>query len=114
MAGRRAERVGRQVVQTLATLLESEVNDPRVRGVTLTAASASDDLRNVRVYWTSFGDAAAVAEAREGLAKAAGFLRRELARGMALRYVPSLSFEYDESIRRAERIEGLLRPKDEA
>lgn len=113
MAGRRAERVGRQVVQTLATLLESGVNDPRVRGVTLTAASASDDLRNVRVFFTAFGDEAAVKEAGVGLAKAAGFLRRELARSLALRYVPDLAFEFDESILRAARIENLLRDKEE-
>jgi ribosome-binding factor A len=108
MAGRRAERVGRQVVQTLAMLLESGVNDPRLSGITFTSASATDDLRNVRVFFSVFGGDEAVVAAREGLKAASGFLRRELAHLMRLRYVPLLSFEHDASIVRAERIEKLL------
>lgn len=109
MAGRRAERVSRQVVQTLATVLEEGVNDPRLSGVTFTSATATDDLRTVRVHFTVFGDDAARDAAAEGLKAASGFLRRELAHGLALRYVPSLVFEYDSSVRTAERIDRLLR-----
>jgi ribosome-binding factor A len=111
MPGRRAERVGRQVVQTLANVVESGVHDPRLHGITFTSASATDDLRTVRVYFTVFGDALRD-EAAEGLKAAAGYLRRELARGLNLRYVPSLVFEYDESVTTAERIERLLHEKD--
>lgn len=109
MSGRRAERVGRQVVQTLATVVESGVRDPRLFGITFTSAAATDDLRTVRVFFSVFGDDAARAEAAEGLKAASGYLRRELARGLALRYVPSLVFEYDASLHTAERIEKLLR-----
>jgi len=109
MAGRRAERVGRQVVQTLATVVETGVHDPRLVGVTFTSAVATDDLRTVRVYFTIFGDEAFRLAAADGLKAAAGYLRRELARGLALRYVPSLVFEYDESVHTAERIDKLLR-----
>ena len=109
MAGRRAERVGRQVVQVLAALLESGVRDPRLVGVTLTSAAATDDLRTVRVWFCVFGDQAAAKAAGEGLRAASGYLRRELAQRMSLRYAPSLLFEYDESVRTAERIEQLLR-----
>ncbi|MFN2425710.1 MAG: 30S ribosome-binding factor RbfA [Candidatus Binatia bacterium] len=109
MAGRRAERVGRQVVQTLASVVESSVHDPRLVGITFTSAAATDDLRTVRVYFTVFGDESARVAAAEGLKAASGYLRRELARGLALRYVPSIVFEYDASLNTAERIEKLLR-----
>lgn len=108
MAGRRAERVGRQVVQSLATVVENGVHDPRLVGLTFTSAQATDDLRNVRVFFTVFGGAGAVTAAAEGLQKASGFLRRELAHRMSLRYVPNLHFEYDETLYKAERIEKLL------
>lgn len=101
--------MGRQVVQALATIVESEVHDPRLPGITFTSASATDDLRTVRVFFSVFGDEAAVAAAREGLKAASGFLRRELAHRLELRYVPSLVFEYDESIHTAARIDKLLR-----
>lgn len=113
MAGRRAERVGRQVVQALAAVAESGAHDPRLAGITFTSAAATDDLRTVRVFFSVFGDEAAVTAAREGLKAAAGFLRRELAHRLALRYVPSLIFEYDESLHTADRIDKLLREERE-
>lgn len=111
MAGRRAERVGRQVVQALASIVESGVHDPRLRAVTFTSATATDDLRTVRVFFTVFADDGARTEAAAGLKAASGFLRRELAHRLSLRYVPSLIFEYDESVLTAERIDRLLRER---
>ena len=111
MAGRRAERVGRQVVQALAAAVASGVGDPRLAGLTFTSATATDDLRTVRVFFTVFGDDAAIATAREGLKAASGFLRREVAHRLSLRYAPTLHFEFDESIRTAERIDKLLETK---
>ena len=107
-AGRRAERVARQVVQSLATIVESEANDPRLVGVTFTGARMTDDLRNVRVFFCVFGDAKAAREAAFGLEKANGFLRRELARRLELRYVPTLAFELDDTVVTAERLEALF------
>lgn len=115
MAGRRAERVGRQVVQSLASVVESGVHDPRLFGITFTSASASDDLRNVRVFYTVFGEDKAVRDAaRDGLKAATGFLRRELAHRMSLRYVPALSFVYDSTVYTSERIDQLLRESPES
>ncbi len=112
MPGRRAERVSRQVVQTLANVVESGVHDPRLKGITFTSANATDDLRSVRVYFTVFGDFAARDAAAEGLKAASGYLRRELAHELSLRYVPALHFEYDETLETAERIEKLLHRED--
>jgi ribosome-binding factor A len=112
MPGRRAERVSRQVVQTLANVVESGVHDPRLKGITFTSAIATDDLRTVRVFFTVFGDFAARDAAAEGLKAASGYLRRELARGLSLRYVPALHFEHDETLETAERIEKLLHRED--
>ena len=114
MAGRRAERVGRQVVQTLASVVETGVHDPRLRGLTFTSAAATDDLKTVRVYFTTFGDQSTRKAAREGLRAASGYLRRELAHRMSMRHVPSLIFEYDESIGTAARIESLLHEDEES
>lgn len=100
--------MGRQVVQALAAAVSEGVGDRRLAGITFTSATATDDLRNVRVYFSVFGDDEAIAEAREGLKAASGYLRREVAQRLALRYAPTLHFEFDESLRTAERIEKLL------
>lgn len=96
-------------MHALAEILEAGAHDPRLTLVTFTAARMSDDLRTLRVFYTCMGGAGQVAEAKAGLAKAEGYLRSALAERLALRYVPSLSFEYDETMARAERIENLLR-----
>ncbi len=101
-------------MQALASAVESEVNDPRLAGITFTSAAATDDLRTVRVWFTVFGDDAAIEAAREGLKAASGFLRREIAHRLALRYAPALLFDYDASISTAERIDRLLREKPES
>lgn len=112
MPGRRAERVSRQVIQTLANVAESGVHDPRLKGVTFTSAVATDDLRNVRVFFSVFGDLSDRDAAAEGLKAASGYLRRELAHQLSLRYVPTLHFEYDETLETAERIEKLLHKEE--
>ncbi|HYC54849.1 MAG TPA: 30S ribosome-binding factor RbfA [Candidatus Binatia bacterium] len=109
MAGRRAERVARQVVQALASILEEGTHDARLSRVTLTDARMSDDLKHARVFFACFGGQDEAAQAWEALAAATGFLRRELGTRLALRSIPALVFEYDESSARAERIEKLLK-----
>lgn len=108
MPGRRAQRVGKQVVHALASIVESEAHDPRLAGITFIDARATDDLRHVRVYYAVFGDAEAAAGAAAALSAASGFLRREVAQRLDLRHAPTLSFELDDAGRRIERIEKLL------
>ncbi len=54
-------------------------------------------------------------EVGQGLAKAKGFLKRELGKRLQLRYVPELSFFYDPSFEYGSKIERLLKEirKDE-
>lgn len=108
MSGRRADRVGREIVQALAEIVARELSDPRVGMVTFTSADVSDDLRNARVFYSRLGDPSELPECAEALRRASGFLRRETARRLSLRYAPQLRFEYDETLTRAERLDNLL------
>lgn len=96
-------------MHALAEILEAGAHDPRLELVTFTGARMSDDLRSLRVFYSCMGDAAAAEEAKAVLAKAQGYLRSAIAQRLALRYVPALSFEFDETAANAERIESLLR-----
>jgi ribosome-binding factor A len=44
----------------------------------------------------------------EGLRRAAGFLRSQLARRLKLYTTPELRFEYDESVARGDRLSRLI------
>lgn len=102
----RSRRVAEQIRNELADILWREVQDPRVKGVTITAVEVSTDLEHAKVWFTLLtGDAK---EAARGLQRAVGFMRRELGHRMRLRMVPSLSFQYDESVERGAHLSHLI------
>lgn len=94
MQGKRANRVGVLIKEEICRLILRSVKDPRIGFVTVTRVRVSDDLRHARIYIA----AAKGGEALIGLKSAAGFLRGELGRRIALRYAPELLFFLDESL----------------
>ncbi|MDH5492348.1 MAG: 30S ribosome-binding factor RbfA [Myxococcales bacterium] len=109
--GSRPTRVAGAIQAELASLLmRGIVRDPRARDVVITHVSITSDLQSVRVYVRKLGEVS-LAEAEGAviaLTRASGFLRRELAPAITIRRVPELSFEWDESIDRAQRMESIL------
>ena len=106
MANQRNRRVAEQIRQELAAILMREMKDPRVVGVTFTAVEVTADLEHAKVWFTTFNDDHSAAQ--QGLSKAAGFLRSELAHRMKVRTVPKLNFLYDESVERGAKLSKLI------
>ncbi|MCP4748432.1 MAG: 30S ribosome-binding factor RbfA [Desulfobacteraceae bacterium] len=104
----RSERVGGLIKQVIAEMLKKRISDPRIADVTLTGIKLSRDLRVATIYFSITGDKACRQEALNGLNRACGFFKRELAQQLDLRYMPDLKFFYDESIDYGARIEQLL------
>jgi ribosome-binding factor A len=104
----RPDRVGEAIRDELSQLLAREVHDPGIGFITLTKVSVTPDLQLARVYYTLLGDEKARSETAKALKRAAPFLRRHLGARIRLRRVPELTFFYDESIARADRIEQIL------
>jgi ribosome-binding factor A len=107
-AGRRARRVGEQILQEMAYLILEKVKDPRVSDVTLTGIRLSNDLKQARVYYSVLGDENRAARAQAGLESAKGFIKREIGLRLSLRYVPELRFIHDTSLVAGSRMERLL------
>ena len=102
---RRVDRINGLLRQELSQLLSREVKDPRLGGVVcITEVETSNDLRNARVYLSVMGDKETKHNALTGIESAASFLRRELKHRLALRYVPFLKFELDDSIENADHL----------
>jgi len=109
MPSRRTTQVGSLIKEELSDLLRRELKDPGLGFVTLTDVEVSPDLRSARVYFSVLGEEGAVEQSQAALERASGFLRRELAQRLTLRYVPELQFVLDRSMERAQRISDLLR-----
>ena len=105
MTAARSARIADQIQRELAELIR-DLRDPRIGLVTLTGVELSRDQSHAKVFFTVLGSDAA--EAGEGLQRAAGFLRSELARRLTTRKVPELHFSYDESVERGVRLSRLI------
>jgi len=104
----RNRRIADQIQRELSELLRLELRDPRVHMVTLTGVEVSPDNAHAKVFFTMIGNEAQIESCTHGLNSAAGFLRSQLSHRLTLRVVPSLSFEYDESIDRGVRLSKLI------
>jgi ribosome-binding factor A len=104
----RADRVADQIRMEVADILMRKIKDPRVRSVTVTDVELTNDLRIARVFVTALGTEAETKDVFAGLAKARGFVRSELGRRLALRYLPEIVFVKDVSGARADRVLQLL------
>lgn len=103
-------RAGELVRRALADIIaEGAIHDPAVAGVpvTVTEARMSPDLRHATVFVAAMGqtDRAKLAKA---LDRTAGYLQRELARRIDLRFTPKLRFEADDRFDEAAHVDEVL------
>lgn len=105
----RTRRIGEQLQRELAELIRSELNDPRIGMVTVSAVEVTRDLAHAKVFVAMLGADAEHTEASlEALASAAGYLRKLLGQRLRLRTIPALHFHYDDSFDRGARLTQLI------
>jgi ribosome-binding factor A len=101
---RHAERV-RELV---ASVVRTQIKDPRLGMITITDARITADLREATVFYTVLGDAAAQAGTAAALESAKGLLRSTVGKAMGLRHSPSLAFVHDDVQDHVKEIDELL------
>jgi len=103
----RPQKLGDLIQRELSELVQRELRDPRVGMITITGVDVSPDLSHAKVFFTILRKEDLDA-ATQGLKRAAGFLRSQLARRIKLYTTPELRFEYDESVERGDRLSRLI------
>ena len=104
-------RVNESIKEILGDAITTELKDPRIGFVTVTDVDTSPDLRAARVYVSVLGTEEERERSLSGLRSSHGFLQGKIASAMRMKRTPTLTFEYDESAERGDRISRLL--KDE-
>jgi ribosome-binding factor A len=102
----RTDRVAQQMQRELAELVRLELKDPRVRLLTITGVEVARDYSHAKVFYTTLEGESA--RAQEGLERASGFLRSQLAHAMKLRIIPQLHFVFDASVERGSHLSQLI------
>ena len=108
MDKRRTARVGQAIREELAELISFEMNDPRLKSVTVADVDVTPDGRQATVKVEVFGTAEEQKDAMAALHHSAGFLRHQVASRMELRHAPELLFLSDAGMAAQSRVETLL------
>ena len=98
MYGTRKERLGQQLQQEIASILQRELKDPNVGFVTITKVELSGDLSHAKVNYSVLGSTADRERSHEALDRSTGFVRSLLKKRLRLKIIPEIVFRYDESI----------------
>lgn len=106
--GRRPERLGEAIREEVARMIVFELKDPRLGLVTVTRVEVTADLSHARVHVGVLGDERERRKSLEGLQRASGFVRHELARRLGIRQVPEIDFRYDKGLDATDRVARLL------
>jgi len=105
----RRERVAHLIKSEVSAMILKELKDPRIGFVSVTEVEVSGDLRYATVFFTVLGENKAVESTIAALEHASGYVRREIANRLRLRYAPEIRFKYDDVFRRAWHLEEVIR-----
>jgi bifunctional oligoribonuclease and PAP phosphatase NrnA len=104
----RVDRVSESLRREIAIIIQSELNDPRIAGVTVTRVEVTKDLKYARVYCVFPEDQGALPGVIEALTRASGFIRGELASKIEMKFVPNLRFFEEKEEKKRDRIDALF------
>ena len=92
-------RINGEVQKELSNIIRNEIKDPRIHPMTsVTSVTVAPDLKTCKAYISVYGTPEDKENTMEGLNKAEGYIRRQLAANMNMRNTPEIRFILDESI----------------
>ena len=106
----RTDRISQQIKRELADIIQrGELKDDRIGGlVTITHVEVSGDLRNVKVFFSVFGEEDQRVGTLAALDAATGFLRGEICRRLGIKFAPEMIFRLDDYLEKGQKITELL------
>lgn len=104
----KVRRHAERVKELVASVVRTQVKDPRLGMITITDARITADLREATVFYTVLGDATVQSGTAAALESAKGLMRSTVGRALGLRHSPSLAFVHDDVTEHVKHIDDLL------
>ncbi len=104
----RIPRLQEELKKLFNLALQQKLRDPALDWVNITEVVLSKDLRHAKLYFSHYNNPASHEAIREQLTKSSGFFKKQIAGAQMMRTIPELTFFYDETEDRAEKVEALL------
>jgi ribosome-binding factor A len=108
MTSRRTQKAAEAIREVVSMAILTDLKDPRVRDVTVTAVEVSPDMRAAKVHVSVMGDETRQQLSLRGLQNAAGFLQSKVAKRIDTRYTPRLTFMLDLGVKKSLEISRIL------
>jgi len=96
---RRTLKAAEAIRQVVGMAILTEIQDPRVKGVTVIRVEVSGDMQTAKVYVSIMGNEAQQNLCLKGLKSCAGFLQSKIAKRIDTRYVPHIQFVLDKGVK---------------
>lgn len=109
MTSRRLLKAAESFREVVSMAILTEVRDPRVQNVTVTAVEVAPDMKSAKVLVSIMGDEKQQGLALRGLQNSAGFLQSVIAEKIDTRYTPRLNFVIDKGVKHSLEVARILK-----
>ena len=93
---KRAQRVSDSLRKEIAHIFTFEISDPRLKNLTVTQVSLSDDLSSAKVFHLNLKINKDTQEIELALEKSKSFVKKKLGKNIKLKKIPELLFFLEE------------------
>ena len=108
MKQHRIARVSEAIREVAAETILFELQDPRIKNVTVTKAEVSGDLQKAKVYVSVMGTQKEQDLCMHGLKHSAGYVQSKVATRLKTRYTPTIVFIRDDGVKKSIEITRLI------
>jgi ribosome-binding factor A len=108
MKAHRLARMAEVIREVASETILFELQDPRVKNVTVTRAEVAADLQHAKVHVSVMGSPREQNLCLHGLQHAAGFVQSKLASRLKTRFTPLLTFVLDQGVKKSIEMTRLI------
>ena len=108
MKQHRIARVSEAIREVAAETILFELQDPRIKNVTVTKAEVSGDLQRAKVYVSVMGTQKEQDLCLHGLKHSAGYVQSKIASRLKTRFTPTVQFIRDDGVKKSVEMSRLI------
>ena len=105
---KRTDRIEQQLLEILSEIKVRHINLSNLGFITFTKAKISTDLQHAKIFFSIIKPRLELEDIIEGMNKLRGPFRKYLAPELHIRFIPELTFYYDETIEYTEKIDRII------
>ena len=110
---KRVDRINRQILDILSDILIKNIDLSYLGFITLTSVDVAPDLRTAKVFYSVFSGKLPDSKVDVEINKKQKAFKKFMSPQLSLRYTPDIRFILDETLAYSEKIDNLLKDKDE-